>query len=177
MSKTIVLGVTGGIAAYKGAALCSRLTQSGYDVRVIMTENATKFVTPLTFRTLSRNAVTTSLWDEPEWKPEHVALANIADLFLVVPATANFIAKFANGIADDALSTFAATFEGKSIVAPAMNPAMWRNPACVENCRKLSERGVIFCGPESGHVACGDPGAGRLTDPEKIFEAVETALK
>ena len=177
MSKVIVLGVTGGIAAYKSAALCSKLSQSGYDVRVVMTENAAKFVTPLTFRTLSRNAVTTSLWDEPEWRPEHVALANIADLFVTAPATANFIAKYANGIADDALSTFAATFEGKSIIAPAINPAMWRNPACMENVERLKKRGVVLVGPENGHVACGDPGAGRMSEPDKIFEAVKDALK
>ena len=177
MSKVVVLGVTGGIAAYKSAALCSKLAQAGYDVRVVMTENATKFVTPLTFRTLSRNEVVTSLWDEPLWTPEHVALASEADLFVVAPATANFIAKYANGIADDALSTFAATFEGKSIAAPAMNPAMWRNPACVKNVSELKARGVIFVGPECGHVACGDPGAGRLSEPEKIFEAVEDALR
>ncbi len=177
MSRTIVLGVTGGIAAYKSAALCSKLTQAGYDVRVVMTENAAKFVTPLTFRTLSRNAVVTSLWEEPEWKPEHVSLANQADLFVTAPATANFIAKFANGIADDALSTFAATFGGKTIIAPAMNPAMWRNPACVENVEKLRKRGVILVGPETGHVACGDPGAGRMSEPDTIFEAVENAFK
>lgn len=177
MSKVIVLGVTGGIAAYKSAFLCSKLVQAGYDVRVVMTENAAKFVTPLTFRTLSRNPVTTSLWDEPEWKPEHVALANIADLFVVAPATANFLAKFANGIADDALSTFAATYEGMSLIAPAMNPAMWKNPACAANVETLKSRGVAFIGPECGHVACGEPGAGRMSEPEKIFAAVEDALR
>ena len=173
MSKVIVLGVTGGIAAYKSAALCSKLTQAGYDVRVIMTENADKFVTPLTFRTLSRNAVTTSLWDEPEWKPEHVAMANIADIFVTAPATANFIAKYANGIADDALSTFAATFEGKSIIAPAMNPAMWNNVFVQKNVSVLKETGVNFCGPADGHVACGADGSGRMEEPQSIFAAIE----
>lgn len=177
MSKVVVLGVTGGIAAYKSAAICSQLVQSGYDVKVVMTENAAKFVTPLTFRTLSRNSVITSLWDEPEWKPEHVALANCADLFVTAPATANFIAKYANGIADDALTTFAATFAGKTIIAPAMNPAMWKHPACVENVEKLKKRGVILVGPEAGHVACGEPGFGRMSEPEKIIAAVKDALK
>ena len=104
-------------------------------------------------------------------------MANIADIFVTAPATANFIAKYANGIADDALSTFAATFEGKSIIAPAMNPAMWRNPACMENVERLKKRGVILVGPENGHVACGAPGAGRMSEPDKIFEAVKDALK
>ena len=177
MSKAVVLGVTGGIAAYKSAALCSKLVQEGFEVKVVMTENATKFVTPLTFRTLSKNDVTTSLWDEPEWKPEHVSLANQADLFVVAPATANFIAKYANGIADDALSTFAATYLGKTIIAPAMNPNMWQNPACAENVEKLKKRGVVVVGPESGHVACGSPGYGRMSEPEKILAAVKDALK
>ncbi|MBO5899783.1 MAG: hypothetical protein J6Q80_03530 [Lentisphaeria bacterium] len=177
MSKRIVLGVTGGIAAYKSAALCSQLMQSGFEVNVIMTENAAKFVAPLTFQTLSRNAVVTSLWDRTDWKPEHVSLADSADLFVVAPATANFIAKYANGIADDALTTFAATFGKKVIIAPAMNPAMWRHPACVENVARLKQRGVVLVGPEKGHVACGEPGEGRMSEPDKIFEAVKEALK
>lgn len=174
--KVIALGVTGGIAAYKAADLCSRLAKK-YDVRVLMTENATRFVAPLTFRTLSRNEVVTSLWDEPEWRPEHVALADEADLLVVVPATVNFIAKFAHGIADDALTTFAATFDGPTLLAPAMNPKMWKHPACVENVATLERRGVKFCGPVSGHVACGAAGMGRMSEPDDIFAAVENVLQ
>ncbi len=169
--KSIVLGVCGGIAAYKSAALCSKLTQLGIDVQIIMTENAARFVSELTFRTLSRRPVITSLWEElGEWKPEHVALSARCGLFAVAPATANFIAKFACGIADDALTTFAATFNGPVLLAPAMNPEMWRHAACVENVEKLRRRGVHFIGPERGHVACGDDGPGRMSEPERILE-------
>ena len=176
MEKTVIaLGVTGGIAAYKAADLCSRLARK-YDVRVLMTENATRFVTPLTFKTLSRNPVVTSLWEEPEWRPEHVALADEADLFAVVPATANFLAKYAHGIADDALTTFAATFDGPVLLAPAMNPKMWAQPACADNVALLQSRGVSFCGPVSGHVACGADGVGRMAEPEQILAAIETLL-
>jgi len=174
--KVIALGVTGGIAAYKAADLCSRLGRK-YDVRVIMTENAARFVTPLTFRTLSRNEVVTSLWEETQWRPEHVALADEADLFAVVPATADFIAKFAHGIADDALTTFAATFAGPALLAPAMNPKMWSRPACIDNVALLKSRGVKFCGPVTGHVACGADGMGRMAEADEILAAIESALK
>lgn len=174
-NQVIALGVTGGIAAYKAADLCSRLSKK-YDVRVLMTENATRFVTPLTFQTLSRHAVLTSLWEEPEWRPDHVALADEATFFAVVPATADFLAKFAHGIADDALSTFAATFAGPTLVAPAMNPKMWSHPACVDNVQTLKNRGVKFCGPVAGHVACGADGVGRMADVENILAALETAM-
>ncbi len=176
--KLTVLGVCGGIAAYKSAMLCSKLVQSGVDVQVIMTENACRFVTELTFRTLSRRPVITSLWENAgEWKPEHVALSEEAELFLVAPATANFLAKFANGIADDALSTFAATFNGKTLLAPAMNPEMWHHAACVENVEKLRSRGIHFAGPERGHVACGADGSGRMSEPALIFETAFQLLK
>ena len=165
----LVLGVTGGIAAFKAAELCSMLMKNNFDVQVIMTENACRFVTELTFRTLSRNPVITTLWDNPVWQPEHVALADRAEYFIVAPATANFIAKFACGIADDALSTFAATFAGKTLIAPAMNPKMWAHPACQENSAKLRERGVCFVGPVAGRVACGADGIGRMAEPEDIF--------
>lgn len=170
--KLIVLGVTGSIAAYKAADLCSKLAKS-YDVQVIMTENACRFVSPVTFRTLSRQPVITTLWeDESQWRPRHVELADEAELFAVVPATANFIAKAAGGIADDALSTFAATFSGKTVIAPAMNPKMWAHPACVDNCRILRERGVIFAGPVSGNVACGAAGTGRMIEVPEIMDVV-----
>ena len=173
--KVIALGVTGGIAAYKAAELCSILAKK-YDVRVLMTENATRFVSELTFRTLSRHAVVTSLWDEPDWRPEHVALADEVALLAVVPATANFIAKTAHGIADDALSTFAATFAGPVLLAPAMNPKMWQHPACVDNVELLEKRGVRFCGPVAGHVACGADGVGHMAEVSEILAAIEALL-
>ena len=173
----IALGVTGGIAAYKAAELCSLFVKNGYGVQVLMTENAARFVTPLTFRTLSRRPVAVSLWEAEDWRPEHVALADEAGLFVVAPATANFLAKYAHGIADDALTTFAVTFAGPVLVAPAMNPKMWAHPACRANVALLRERGVAFCGPDKGRVACGDDGIGRLVAPEAVFEAAETLLK
>ncbi|MBO5668133.1 MAG: phosphopantothenoylcysteine decarboxylase [Lentisphaeria bacterium] len=170
--KLIVLGVTGSIAAYKAADLCSKLARK-FEVQVIMTENACRFVTPVTFRTLSRRPVITTLWeDESQWRPRHVELADEADLFAVVPATANFIAKAANGIANDALSTFAATFAGKTVIAPAMNPKMWAHAACEANCRLLEARGVIFAGPASGAVACGAAGTGRMVEVPEIIDVI-----
>ncbi len=173
----IALGVTGGIAAYKAADLCSRLRKAGFPVQVLMTENALRFVGEITFRTLSRRKVITSLWDDDgEWRPEHVALADEAKLLVVAPATADFIAKYTWGIADDALTTFAATFHGPAVLAPAMNPAMWTHPACAENRQKLLERGVHFVGPDSGPVACGADGPGRLCDVQEIVEEVRRLL-
>jgi phosphopantothenoylcysteine decarboxylase/phosphopantothenate--cysteine ligase len=175
MSKTLIaLGVTGGIAAYKSAQLCSDLVKSGFEVQVIMTENAVRFVTPLTFRTLSRNPVITSLWDLPQWQPEHVALAQSAELFITAPATVNFIAKYANGIADDVLSTLAICMDAdKIMLAPAMNPAMWNNIFVQKNVALLKENKIHFCGPADGHVACGAGGSGRMEEPQTIFDAVE----
>lgn len=174
--KLIVLGITGGIAAYKAADLCSKLAKE-FDVQVIMTENACRFVTPLTFRTLSRRPVITTLWqDESEWRPRHVELANEADLFAVVPATANFLAKAAHGIADDALTTFTATFNGTHLYAPAMNPEMWKHAACQENTEILRRRGVIFAGPADGAVACGAAGKGRLTEVTEIYSQIKSVL-
>ena len=123
--KVVALGVTGGIAAYKAAELCRLLMRGGCEVRVVMTENACRFVTPLTFRTLSRYPVTTSLWETPEWRPEHVALADEAALLVIAPCTANCLGKLAHGLADDALSTLALAFAGPLVLAPAMNPAIF----------------------------------------------------
>ena len=174
--KLIVLGVTGSIAAYKAADLCSKLAKE-FEVQVIMTENACRFVTPVTFRTLSRRPVITTLWeDESQWRPRHVELADEADLFAVVPATANFLAKAAYGIADDALSTFAATFQGKHLYAPAMNPKMWSHCACQENVRILKERGVTFAGPADGNVACGAAGTGRMIEAVEVQEIIKSLL-
>ncbi len=171
--NVIVLGVTGGIAAYKCADLCSKLVQDRYDVQVVMTANATRFVTPLTFQTLSRRPVITSLWEAPDWKPEHVALADEAALFAVVPCSANFLGKYANGIADDALSTFAISCDCPVLLAPAMNPKMWQHPAVAANVEALKSRGVNFVGPAAGHVACGPDGAGRLAALEEIRAAID----
>ena len=173
--KLIVLGVTGGIAAYKAADLCSKLAKE-FEVQVIMTENAQKFVTPLTFQTLSRRPVITSLWETAEWRPRHVELADEADCFVCAPATANFLAKYANGIADDALSTFCATYHGLSIVAPAMNPKMWSQSACMDNVNTLKLRGVQFAGPATGHVACGPGGTGRMLEAAEIFDMIKSLL-
>ena len=174
--KLIVLGVTGSIAAFKAADLCSKLAKE-YTVQVIMTENACRFVTPVTFRTLSRRPVITTLWeDDSQWRPRHVELADEADLFAVVPATANFLAKAASGIADDALSTFAATFGGKHIYAPAMNPKMWAAPACISNVELLQKRGVTFAGPAEGSVACGADGRGRMVEVPEILAIIKAAL-
>lgn len=167
----VVLGVTGGIAAYKSAELCSRLVRSGFRVQVLMTENATRFIAPLTFSTLSRRDVLLSLWENGGGRPAHVALAEEAALFIVAPASADFIAKCAHGIADDALTTFAATFDGKTLFAPAMNPRMWKHPACCDNVRLLASRGVVFCGPVDGEVACGAPGVGRMAEASEIEKA------
>lgn len=170
--RVIVLGVTGSIAAYKAADLTSRLVQAGADVRVIMTQNATRLVQPLTFLTLSRQPVVTDLWTLPDWQPGHIALADCASLLVVAPASANILGKMAHGIADDALSTYHLSHTGPVMVAPAMNPRMWQHPAVQENCRILSERGVRIVGPGTGRVACGTAGTGRMADVEEILTAI-----
>lgn len=169
MKKTIVLGVTGSIAAYKAAELTSLLTKAGREVFVVMTRHATEFVAPLTFQTLSRNAVTTGIFDEKEsWHPGHIALADRADLLLIAPATANVIAKLAHGIADDALTSIALACQAPLLIAPAMNGKMWEHPATRENVAALRSRGAEFIGPEAGLLACGYEGIGRLWDVADI---------
>lgn len=171
MKDILVVGVTGSIAACKAAEVVSALAKRGIRMEVIMTESATRLVTPQSFQTLGRCAVTTSLWHSGEWKPRHIELALECRALLVVPATANILAKMAHGIADDSLSTFALSHDGPVLVAPAMNPRMWRHPATVENCRVLKERGVEFIGPVDGAVACGDGGVGRMAEPTEIIAA------
>ena len=173
----LVLGVTGSIAAYKAADLASRLRQNGVEIRVMMTESATHLVCPQTFLTLSKAPVTVSLWDAPTWQPRHIELALETKVLLIAPATANILAKMANGIADDALSTFCLSHEGTVIVAPAMNPRMWRHPATQANIRILQERGVRFIGPVEGRVACGEAGLGRMADIEEILQTALEAMK
>ena len=171
--RNIVLGVTGGIAAYKSAEVVSRLRHLGANVHVIMTKNAAEFVAPLTFRTLSANPVVTDTFAEPEeWNVEHVALAKLADLFAVVPATANILAKMACGIADDMLSTTLLATKAPVLVAPAMNTGMWTAEATRRNVETLRNRGVEFIGPDSGVLACGDTGAGRMSEPQEIVNRI-----
>lgn len=175
--KCVVLGVTGGIAAYKTCELTSRLRKAGAQIFVVMTKNACQFVAPLTFETLSNHPVATDTFARPEtWEVEHVALAKRADAFVIAPATANILAKMACGIADDMLSTTVLATRAPILVAPAMNTGMWENTATQENVRILRGRGVHFIGPEGGFLACGDTGAGRMSEPSAIFEAVEKLL-
>ena len=169
--KKIVLGVTGGIAVYKAVDLVSRLRKAGCEVRVVMTEHAQQFVTPLTFKEISGNAVATSMWNaNQEFNVEHIALANWADAFLVAPATANILAKMACGLADDLLSTTLLAAQAPIVVCPAMNTGMYQNPATQENIAKLQERGVTVMSPAVGHLACGTSGPGRLPEPQQIVE-------
>jgi phosphopantothenoylcysteine decarboxylase len=169
--KMIVLGVTGSIAAHKAVDLASFLAKAGIDVRVVMTADAQRFVTSLPFKTLSRHPVVTDLYDEEEgWKPTHITLADNADMLLIAPATANVIAKLANGIADDALSCIALALrpEAKLAIAPAMNGKMWQHPATQQNVATLKSRGAVFLGPDAGLLSCGYEGVGRLEAVEEI---------
>jgi phosphopantothenoylcysteine synthetase/decarboxylase len=176
-SKKIILGVTGSIAAHKAADLASQLTKAKCDVRVVMTADAQRFITPLPFKTLTRNPVVTNLYDEDEgWKPTHIELADAADLLLIAPATANVIAKLAHGIADDALTCIALALnpQAKILIAPAMNGKMWRHAATQENVKTLKKRSAQFIGPDEGMLSCGYEGVGRLWPVEKL---VAQALK
>ena len=173
-NKIIVLGVTGSIAAHKAVDICSLLAKSATSVHVVMTRDAREFVTPLPFKTLSRNPVITSLYDEEEgWRPVHIRLVDEADLLLIAPATANCLAKLAHGQADDALGCIALALnpEAKLIIAPAMNGKMWSHPATQANVGLLRERGAQFIGPAEGELACGYEGLGRLETPDAIAEA------
>lgn len=173
--RRIVLGVTGGIAAYKACELVSRLRKRGAEVRVVLTEHACQFVQPLSFETLSANQAYTDAFDR-KYEIGHVALAKWAELFIIAPATANCIAKIACGIADDLLSTTCLAATCPMLVAPAMNCAMWRNVATQENVETLRRRGVRFVGPARGFLACGDEDVGRMSEPEEIVLAAEAAL-
>ena len=163
--KSVVLGVTGGIAAYKACEVVSRLRKMGADVYVIMTKSATEFVQPLTFETLSNHPVVTDTFARPATcEVEHIALAKRADVFAIAPATANILAKMTHGIADDMLSTTVLATKAPVLVAPAMNTGMWENPATQQNIKTLMTRGVHVVSPATGHLACGDSGAGKLED-------------
>lgn len=167
----VVLGVTGGIAVYKACELLRLLQKRGIDVFVVMTQNACRFVAPLTFETLSGHPVAVDTFDRPQtWEVEHIALAKRADLFLIAPATANIMGKMACGIADDMLSTTVMATRAPVLVAPAMNTGMWENAAVQQNVKMLRARGVEIVAPVSGHLACGDSGAGKLEDVAVIAE-------
>lgn len=169
----IILGVTGCIAAYKAAAILRLLQEAGADVMPVMTRSAKRFITPLTLEKLSGHKVRLELFDpEGTTRIEHIGLARKSDLLLVAPATANVVGKFANGIADDFLSTLYLSTKTPVIVAPAMNVEMWRHPALQANLNALVERGVEIVEPDSGYLACGEEGEGRLAEPEKIVDAV-----
>ena len=167
--KKIVLGVTGGIAAYKAAEIASRLTKSGGEVHVIMTRAAENFIAPLTFREISKQAVHTGMWNPvAEYNVEHIALANLADLVLVAPATANVIAKLAHGLADDMLTTVILATKAPVVIAPAMNTDMYQNPLTQRNLKLLQEVGFRIIEPATGALACGASGIGRLPEPREV---------
>lgn len=171
--REIVVGVTGGIAAFKTATIVSRLVQAGSGVSVVMTENAAKFVTPLTFQTLTGRPTYTDLFMSPEvYHGEHIALADRAELVLVAPATANCLAKLAQGLADDLLSTLLLAIDVPLLLAPAMNSRMWLHPAVQANVKTLGNRGVRFIGPEEGRLACGATGPGRMAEPEAVLQVI-----
>jgi len=174
-NRRVVVGVTGGIAAYKACDLVSKLTQAGAQVRVVMTDSAQQLVSPLTFATLSGRPVATDMWAERE-EMAHISLADFAEVFIVAPATANIIGKFAAGIADDLLSTALLTVTCPVLMAPAMNTRMWQNATVQANVERLRERGVVIVEPESGRLACGDTGPGRLPPTEVLLGALEDAL-
>ena len=176
--RTIILGITGGIAIHKSLDLASQLVKSGASVHVVMTENATRLVQPLQFQVISRNPVLLDLFDTgTDWKPPHIDLADRADLLMIVPATANIIGKLANGIADDPLSTVAVSVHCPTLLAPAMNGHMWQNPFVQRNIETLKTHGFHFIEPASGDLACGYEGVGRLNTVETILEGVSGILK
>lgn len=168
--RRIALGVTGGIAAYKSAEIVRGLVRRGCEVHVLMTAHACRFITPLTLQTLSGHPVLTDQWDLSHGPDiQHITLAHSLDLFLVAPATADILAKFAHGIADDLLSTFYLAVTAPAFVAPAMNLTMWEHPATRDNLQVLRGRGVRVIDPEPGELACGEQGVGRMADPDAIL--------
>lgn len=176
--KNIIIGVTGGIAAYKAVEVVSRLKKLGAEVHVIMTKAATEFVTPLTFREISKNPVITDMWAEPKkWHIEHIALASLADAFLIVPASANTIGKLANGIADNMLTTTIMATKAPVFLAPAMNSNMYENQIVQRNINTLKSLGYIVIQPDNGLMACGTSGPGRLPEPAAIVEKVVEFFK
>jgi len=174
----VVVGIGGSVAAYKVCQVVSRLVQRACGVTVTLTEAGTRFVTPLTFQALTHRQVFTTLWQtEGYYEPQHLSLAERADLFLVAPATADLIGKFAAGIGDDLVTTGMLGRDCRALLAPAMNTRMWENPVVQRNVTTLRELGYAFVGPQEGRLACGTTGAGRMAEPETILEAVAQTLK
>ena len=177
MSKTVVLGVSGGIAAYKACDVVSRLRKENIQVNVIMTKHATEFVSALTFQSISQNPVAVEMFEPvTNWDIEHISLAKKADIFLIAPATANVIGKIANGIADDMLSTTVMATKAPVVIAPARNTNMYENPVTQANIQKLKDLGYIFIEPGYGRLACGDLGPGKLAEPDLIVENIKFLL-
>lgn len=175
--KTVLLGVTGGIAAYKIPNLCSQLVKSGYNVETILTENAQKIVSPIPFESLSGNRCHVDTFDPMDTaKVEHIALARSADILVIAPATANVIAKLCYGLADDLLTTTALACTCKKLLVPAMNTNMYENPATQENLETLKRRGYLVMEPASGHLACGAEGKGKMPEPAEIFQRIEAEI-
>jgi phosphopantothenoylcysteine decarboxylase len=174
--REILIGVTGGIAAYKSAALVSRLVQAGAGVSVVMTASAARLVGPKTFEALSGRPVGIDIWEGPGAHP-HIELAQAAEVFCIAPATANAIAKAACGLADDLLSTLFLSFSGPILMAPAMNREMWAKPAVQRNVRQLRDDGFLLIDPEEGFLSCRAVGPGRMAEPETIAEAIAKALE
>lgn len=172
-NKTVVLGVTGGIAAYKALELTSKLVKSGAQVKVIMTKSAVEFVAPLSFQSLSGNPVAIDTFDEPKsWEIRHISLAKAADVFAIVPCTANIIGKIAGGIADDMLTTTVMATKAPVLIAPAMNTNMFENPILQDNLKTLEHYGYEVIQPASGYLACGDTGAGKMPEPETLLSYI-----
>lgn len=177
-NKNILLGVTGGIAAYKVVDLASKLITAGAQVKTIMTQNACRFVGPVSFEAITGNSVFTSMWNSPEeHKIGHIALVEWADIIVVAPATANIIAKIASGICDDLLSTtlcasWTLISQGRALLAPAMNNKMWENPVVQKNVDTAIKMGFQLSGPDEGRLACGRSGPGRMSQPQAIIDAI-----
>jgi phosphopantothenoylcysteine decarboxylase/phosphopantothenate--cysteine ligase len=176
-ARTIIVGVTGSIAAYKAADLVSKLVKRGHEVHVTMTASASRFITPLTLQTLSRNPVLSDVFEEKEgWRPAHIDLADRAHLLLIAPATANTLAALAHGFAHDPLTEIALATLAPVLIAPAMNGKMWKHSATQANVALLQSRGVQFIGPEEGLLACGYEGIGRLWNIDEVIERAEQLL-
>lgn len=177
-NSTVVLGVTGSIAVYKACDITTGLVRAGFDVRVILTDEACEFIKPITFQTLSRNKVITSMFDAPEeWDPAHISLAERADLILIAPATANIIGKLASGICDDMLSCTVLASRSQVVIAPAMNVNMYKHPLVQQNIVKLKKIGYKFIGPVNGPLACGYEGMGHIASVDDIVREAKTLLK
>ncbi|MBO7165966.1 MAG: hypothetical protein J6V88_00390 [Kiritimatiellae bacterium] len=177
MNRKVLLGVTGSISAYKACELVRLFVKNGDDVTVVMTQNACEFVTPLTFKTLSRNQVYVDAFaPSSSWKPSHIALAEEADIVVIAPASANTIAKIANGIADNLLTDIVVATKAPILVAPAMNSKMWENSVTQENVARMQKNGVLLIDTKDGELACGVSGNGCLADPLTIYEAAQITL-